>query len=340
MGLNKPITVGGGLTAAEVQAIIDAQTTAIAGKVDAQTTAITGKVDEQTNTLKTDIPSSISGGASISDINAALDEKLQQYADGDSIHAIWLNDYKTYGENSYVFQNKDILHTLYNSKIAINDNNIYREAFQYVVDSGGHVGKFLKNAYGISDVGFDNLPTLESIKNNELAMSAIHNVKRLASLFSVALFDNGDQCIDITGGWTKTPTKISVKYGSKGSVGTQTLDYSFSGSSDKLMGYICANNDIDMSTFTICAVTFETYYSTVGSNDSGVYSVTPDIAINGVGISTLHKFDRTNIINEHNIRLEYDISDITGGELVVYSGYDWSYGCPTVNAKIAKIELY
>ena len=68
MGLNKPITVGGGLTAAEVQSIIDAQTTAIAGKVDAQT-----------NTLKTDIPSSISGGASISDINAALDEKLPQY---------------------------------------------------------------------------------------------------------------------------------------------------------------------------------------------------------------------------------------------------------------------
>ena len=68
MGLNKPITVGGGLTAAEVQTIIDAQTTAIAVKVDAQT-----------NTLKTDIPSSISGGASISDIKAALDEKLPQY---------------------------------------------------------------------------------------------------------------------------------------------------------------------------------------------------------------------------------------------------------------------
>lgn len=71
MGLNKPITVGGGLTAAEVQSIVDAQTTAISEKVDAQT-----------NTLKTDIPSSISGGASISDINAALDEKLPQYQNG------------------------------------------------------------------------------------------------------------------------------------------------------------------------------------------------------------------------------------------------------------------
>lgn len=68
MGLNKPITVSGGLTAAEVQSIIDAQTTAISGKVDAQT-----------NTLKTDIPSSISGGASVDDVKAALDEKLSQY---------------------------------------------------------------------------------------------------------------------------------------------------------------------------------------------------------------------------------------------------------------------
>lgn len=71
MGLNKPITVSGGLTAAEVQSIIDAQTTAISVKVDAQT-----------NTLKTDIPSSISGGASVSEIKAALDEKLQQYSGG------------------------------------------------------------------------------------------------------------------------------------------------------------------------------------------------------------------------------------------------------------------
>ena len=77
MGLNKPISVGGGLTAAEVQTIIDAQTTAIAGKVDAQT-----------NTLKTDIPSSISGGASIDDIKSALDEKLPQYQNGAVVKSV------------------------------------------------------------------------------------------------------------------------------------------------------------------------------------------------------------------------------------------------------------
>ena len=70
MGLNKPITVSGGLTAAEVQ-------TTVQSIIDAQTTVITGKVDAQTNTLKTDIPSSISVGASISDINASLDERMK-----------------------------------------------------------------------------------------------------------------------------------------------------------------------------------------------------------------------------------------------------------------------
>ena len=55
MGLNKPITVGGGLTAAEVQSIIDAQTTAIAGKVDAQTTDIQSRLDSQKSSIETSI---------------------------------------------------------------------------------------------------------------------------------------------------------------------------------------------------------------------------------------------------------------------------------------------
>ena len=82
MGLNKPMISGGGLTSAEVQAIIDAQTNAIKAKVDSQTNVITSKVEDQTATLKTDIPNSVSGGASVDDIKSALDEKLPQYTSG------------------------------------------------------------------------------------------------------------------------------------------------------------------------------------------------------------------------------------------------------------------
>ena len=78
MGLNKPITGGSGLTTAEVR-------TTVQSIIDAQTATIAGKVDAQTNTLKADLPNSINGGASISDINAVLDEKLPQYAGGSII---------------------------------------------------------------------------------------------------------------------------------------------------------------------------------------------------------------------------------------------------------------
>lgn len=46
-------------------------------------------------------------------------------------HIIWLNDYKTYGENSYVFKDKRILKELYASPIAANDNAIYDDAYSY-----------------------------------------------------------------------------------------------------------------------------------------------------------------------------------------------------------------
>ena len=47
-------------------------------------------------------------------------------------HLIWLNDYKTYGENSYVFQNKDILHELYKSPTLIVDPYITIDALDYI----------------------------------------------------------------------------------------------------------------------------------------------------------------------------------------------------------------
>lgn len=47
-------------------------------------------------------------------------------------HLIWLNDYKTYGEDSYVFQNKDILHELYSDPVLLMDCNITYESLDYI----------------------------------------------------------------------------------------------------------------------------------------------------------------------------------------------------------------
>ena len=96
MGLSKPITIGGGLTAAEIQTMIDNLNNSIGEKVDSQTESFNAKVDSQTSSLESSI--SGSGGASIDDIKTALDEKLPQYkASG----IVKLNKYGTFSTDDY-----------------------------------------------------------------------------------------------------------------------------------------------------------------------------------------------------------------------------------------------
>lgn len=81
----------------------------------------------------------------------ALGKKLNsQIANVPLNHLIWLQDYKTYGVDSYVFQNKDILHELYSSPIAANDSTVFDEAYSHnrsVMTKDNFVGWY-KNKYG------------------------------------------------------------------------------------------------------------------------------------------------------------------------------------------------
>ena len=65
-------------------------------------------------------------------------------------HSIWLLDYKTYGENSYVFQDKDIWDELMNSRVAVNDKDIVSIVRKYFTDTGKDPLKMLCNMYGIN----------------------------------------------------------------------------------------------------------------------------------------------------------------------------------------------
>lgn len=69
-------------------------------------------------------------------------------------HLIWLNDYKTYGENSYVFQDKRILKELYASPIAANDVQIFIEAANYNSSymTNEDLIKWAKNRYATKDL--------------------------------------------------------------------------------------------------------------------------------------------------------------------------------------------
>lgn len=85
----------------------------------------------------------------------ALGKKLNsQIANVPLNHLIWLQDYKTYGEDSYVFRDKRILKELYASPIAANDVQIYKEAKNYNSSymSDADLIRWGKNTYALKDL--------------------------------------------------------------------------------------------------------------------------------------------------------------------------------------------
>ena len=96
-------------------------------------------------------------------------------------HAIWLNDYKTYGEGSFVYKDKDILNELLLSEIAINDDRTYQEALSYA-ESIGKIGLVLSKLYGYDFSYIRNITTFEemfSTKSNiQPLMNLINENKR------------------------------------------------------------------------------------------------------------------------------------------------------------------
>lgn len=88
-------------------------------------------------------------------------------------HSIWLNDYKTYGTDSYVYNNKDILHELYRDyELTMNDNNVYEEVLEFAIINS-EVGEALAGIYNVVSTAFEGVTTLEELFNSETAMNAL-----------------------------------------------------------------------------------------------------------------------------------------------------------------------
>lgn len=107
----------------------------------------------------------------------SLGKKLNsQIADVPLNHLIWLNDYKTYGENSYVFRDKKILHELYKSySITAVDSSIQTEAFNFLLDTNDkNLGLFI-----------GNMPEVKATENS-IDWTSIHTIDQL---FSDDVFD-------------------------------------------------------------------------------------------------------------------------------------------------------
>ena len=94
-------------------------------------------------------------------------------------HIIWLNDYKFYGEESYVYQDKNKLHELYkDGALCIHDKSILEEASNWCIDNG-YAGAFLAEAYDMDATAvavLKPLTTMNAIAASSTAMNAITKV--------------------------------------------------------------------------------------------------------------------------------------------------------------------
>ena len=91
-------------------------------------------------------------------------------------HIIWLNDYKFYGEESYVYQDKNKLHELYkDGALCIHDKSILDEASNWCIDNG-YAGAFLAAAYDMDTTAvavLRPLTAMNAILASSTAMNAI-----------------------------------------------------------------------------------------------------------------------------------------------------------------------
>ena len=88
-----------------------------------------------------------------------------------------LTDYKMYGEDSYVFQQKELLHGLYEcTYLSMNDKELSAEALDYLLKNNKNIGEALSNVYGIErkDI-LSTLSTMSAVINSSTAMSAVAN---------------------------------------------------------------------------------------------------------------------------------------------------------------------
>ena len=109
-------------------------------------------------------------------------EAIPMLINGDFLNApldvnLPLADYKMYGEDSYVFQQKELLYGLYECMyLSMNDRRINGEALEYLAKNNKHIGEVLTAVFdlGSKDV-LKTLRNMQEVANSETAMTAVTN---------------------------------------------------------------------------------------------------------------------------------------------------------------------
>ena len=89
----------------------------------------------------------------------------------------YLNDYRLWGEDSYVYQDKSKLHKLYETTVvSMNDMELSGEALEYLTTANKHIGKALGSVYGIQRKDtLSTLSAMSAVANSSTAMQAVFN---------------------------------------------------------------------------------------------------------------------------------------------------------------------
>ena len=86
-----------------------------------------------------------------------------------------LTDYKMYGEDSYVFQQKELLYELYEcTYLSMNDKELSAEALDYLLKNNKNIGEALSNVYSIERKDLlKSLRTMQAVVSSSTAMQAV-----------------------------------------------------------------------------------------------------------------------------------------------------------------------
>ena len=118
-------------------------------------------------------------------LNAPLDIKMH------------LADYKMYGEDSYVFQQKELLHGLYEcTYLSMNDRRINGEALDYFAKNNKHIGEALIDIFdlGRKDI-IKTLRTMQAVASSSTAIASICKLGYNATKAIIKAINNDEGCI-------------------------------------------------------------------------------------------------------------------------------------------------
>ena len=140
-------------------------------------------------------------------LNAPLDIKMH------------LADYKMYGEDSYVYQQKELLHGLYEcTYLSMNDKELSAEALDYLLKNNKNIGEALSNVYGIErkDI-LSTLSTMSAVAASSAAMSAVLNSSAAMTAVSnsstaMSAVANSSTAIEAL---SKSSLRVKLTYGKK-----------------------------------------------------------------------------------------------------------------------------